>query len=188
MVSVFLLFASLGCSMAGRGQMADELSTGTFLEDADVSALGASDEALRHREEQLRLATESSEVGLWDVDPIADKLYWPPRVKAMFGISADVEVSMADFYAGLHPEDLPHTVASYSAACDPAVRGLYDAEYRTIGKEDGVVRWVAAKGRGLFNDRSECIRVIGTAIDITARKWPSFEKHSCLGSSIAFAN
>ncbi|MGA7809546.1 ATP-binding protein [Bradyrhizobium sp.] len=145
--------------------MPDELSTGIFLEGAD-----ASDDALRRREEQLRLATESSEVGLWDVDPIADKLCWPPRVKAMFGISADVEVSMADFYAGLHPEDLPHTAASYAAACDPSVRSLYDAEYRTIGKEDGIIRWVAAKGRGLFNDRGECIRVIGTAIDITAKK------------------
>jgi PAS domain S-box-containing protein len=150
--------------------MPDERSAGIFPGDADVSAPGAGDEALRRREEQLRLATESSEVGLWDVDPIAGKLYWPPRVKAMFGISADVEVSMADFYAGLHPEDLPHTAASYAAACDPAVRSLYDAEYRTIGKEDGIIRWVAAKGRGLFNDRGECIRVIGTAVDITARK------------------
>ena len=147
-----------------------ELSRDAFRGGVGVSPPRESDEALLRREEQLRLALESSEVGLWDVDPIADKLYWPPRVKAMFGISANVEVSMADFYAGLHPEDLPHTVASYAAACDPSVRSLYDAEYRTIGKEDGLVRWVAAKGRGLFNDRGECIRVIGTAIDITARK------------------
>jgi PAS domain-containing protein len=48
-------------------------------------------------------------------------------------------------------------------------RALYDVEYRTIGKEDGLVRWVAAKGRGLF-DGDRCVRVIGTAIDITARK------------------
>jgi PAS domain S-box-containing protein len=155
--------------------------TGIFVEGVDVSARLASDEALRRREEQLRLATESSEVGLWDVDPIADKLYWPPRVKAMFGISPDAEVSMADFYAGLHPEDHARTVASYAAACDPAVRSLYDAEYRTIGKEDGVIRWVAAKGRAQFNDRGECIRVIGTAIDITARKSAAIRETFLLG-------
>jgi len=144
--------------------------TGIFVEGVDVSGRLASDEALSRSEEQLRLATESSEVGLWDVDVFADRLYWPPRVKAMFGIAADVEVSMADFYAGLHPDDRAHTLASYAAACDPAVRSLYDAEYRAIGKEDGVIRWIAAKGRGLFNERGQCIRVIGTAIDITARK------------------
>src|SRR5579863_8472487 len=68
------------------------------------------------REEQLRLATEAAEIGLWDVDVIADTLFWPARVKAMFGISPDVPVSMADFYAGLHPDDRDRVSASYAAA------------------------------------------------------------------------
>jgi PAS domain S-box-containing protein len=126
--------------------------------------------SLAHSEEQLRLATEAAEVGLWDVDVLTDTLYWPPRVKAMFGISPDVSVSMADFYAGLHPEDAPETGAAYARAADPERRALYDVEYRTIGKEDGVIRWVAAKGRGVFDEHDKCIRVIGTAIDITRRK------------------
>jgi PAS domain S-box-containing protein len=121
-------------------------------------------------EEQLRLATESAEIGLWDVDLLTDTLFWPPRVKAMFGISAHVPVSMADFFAGLHPEDRAHTAEAFQSACDPDRRALYDVEYRTVGKEDGIVRWVAAKGRGLFTPDGVCTRVIGTAIDITARK------------------
>jgi two-component sensor histidine kinase len=39
-----------------------------------------------------------------------------------------------------------------------------------VGKEDGLVRWVAAKGRAIFDDGGRCVRVIGTAIDVTARK------------------
>ena len=136
----------------------------------DVTDQRAAEQALRQREEQLRLATEAAEVGLWDVDPVNDRLFWPPRVKAMFGISPDVPVSMADFYAGLHPDDREATTRAYAAAADPQVRALYDVEYRTIGKEDGRVRWVAAKGRGIFDDAGRCVRVIGTAIDITARK------------------
>jgi PAS domain S-box-containing protein len=125
---------------------------------------------LRESETRLRLATEAAEVGFWDVDPARDILVWPPRVKAMFGISAEAPVSMADFYAGLHPEDREATAESYAAAADPARRGLYDVEYRTIGKEDGVIRWVAAKGRGVFDEAGRCVRMVGTAIDITARK------------------
>jgi PAS domain S-box-containing protein len=121
-------------------------------------------------EEQLRLATESAEIGLWDVDVVTDTLFWPPRVKAMFGISPHVPVSMADFFAGLHPDDRAHTAEAFEAACDPERRALYDVEYRTVGKEDGLVRWVAAKGRGLFTPEGVCTRVIGTAIDISARK------------------
>ena len=136
----------------------------------DVTDQRVTEQALRHSEERLRLATEAAEIGLWDVDPVTDTLYWPPRVKAMFGISPDVAVSMADFYAGLHPDDRDATTQAFAAATDPDVRALYDVEYRTLGKEDGIVRWVAAKGRGLFDDTGRCVRVIGTAIDISARK------------------
>lgn len=130
-----------------------------------------SEARLRDSEEQLRLATEAAEIGLWDVDPLSDSLYWPARVKAMFGIGPDAAVSMAaDFFPCLHPEDADRVAEAYVAATDPARRALYDVEYRTIGKEDGVLRWVAAKGRGIFNASGQCIRVIGTAVDITARK------------------
>jgi PAS domain S-box-containing protein len=150
---------------------------GIFVEGVDVtertraeSALRDSEKHLREREEQLRLATEAADVGLWDVDLVSGTLYWPARVKAMFGISPDVAVSMADFYAGLHPEDLDRTKEAFEAALDPSRRALYDVEYRTIGKEDRRIRWVAAKGRGVFDEKGDCTRVIGTAIDITHRK------------------
>ncbi len=136
----------------------------------DISERKTAEAAIRDGEERLRLATEVAEVGFWDVDPINDVLIWPPRVKAMFGISPEVPVSMADFYAGLHPEDRETTSSAYAAAADPARRALYDVEYRTVGKQDGVIRWVAAKGRGVFDECGRCIRVLGTAIDITARK------------------
>lgn len=125
---------------------------------------------LQERETRLRFATEHAEIGLWDVDLVNDTLMWPPRVKAMFGISANVPVSLADFYAGLHPDDAAATAAAFSAAADPDRRALYDVEFRAVGKEDGTVRWVAAKGRGIFDDTGRCVRVIGTAIDISARK------------------
>lgn len=128
------------------------------------------EERLRINEERLRLATEHAEIGFWDVDVLKDELIWPPLVKGLFGISPEVPVSMADFYNGLHPDDRDATVAAFNAAVDPDQRALYDVEYRTVGKEDGAVRWVAAKGRGIFDESGRCVRVVGTAIDITRRK------------------
>jgi PAS domain S-box-containing protein len=135
-----------------------------------TAELEQSNARLHESERQLRLATEAAEIGVWDVDNVANTLYWPPRVKAMFGISPDVHVSMADFFAGLHPDDKEAVSKAYEAACDPVKRALYDVEYRVIGKEDGVVRWIAAKGQGLFDVNGKCVRVIGTALDVTARK------------------
>jgi PAS domain S-box-containing protein len=138
---------------------------------ADRTAeLEASSLLLQESEQQLRLATEAAEIGLWDLDNVSGVLFWPPRVKAMFGISPDVPVSMTEFYAGLHPDDRAGTVAAFTAACDPEQRAFYDVEYRAIGNEDGVIRWVAAKGRAFFDADGRCIRVVGTAVDITERK------------------
>ncbi len=135
-----------------------------------TAELQASNARLLESEQQLRLATEAAEIGLWDVDNVTDTLFWPPRVKAMFGIAPDVPVSLADFYAGLHSDDKEAISAAFAAACDPQKRALYDVEYRTVGKEDGIVRWVAAKGRAVFDADGKCVRVIGTAIDISKRK------------------
>jgi PAS domain S-box-containing protein len=132
-------------------------------------------------EETLRLATDAADVGVWDLDLISDVLTWCDRTKAMFGISPDAPCSMADFYAGLHAEDSDATSAAFASALDPAVRATYDVEYRTIGKEDGVVRWVAAKGKALFDDSGRCVRALGTAIDITARKTAAVREAFVLG-------
>ena len=127
-------------------------------------------EQLASSETALRLATEAAEVGTWDLDLTTDVLVWSDRTKAIFGISPDVPCSMNDFYAGLHAEDLRATSEAFASALDPLRRATYDVEYRTVGKEDGIIRWVAAKGRGIFNAQGRCIRAVGTAIDISARK------------------
>ena len=128
------------------------------------------EDALHISEESLRLAVEAAEVGTWDLDLIINKLTWSDRTKAAFGLSPDASCSMDDFYAGLHPDDLKVTSAAFATAVDPSQRASYDVEYRTLGKEDGVLRWVAAKGIGLFDEEGRCIRAVGTAIDISNRK------------------
>ena len=148
----------------------DGIITGILAHGIDQTERKQSEMALAEREEQLRLALDAADVGLWDVDVGSEHMFWPPRVKAMFGISADKPVSLQDYYDGLHPDDRKLTLTSFANATDPNLRTQYDAEYRTIGKEDKVIRWVAARGRGIFNDANQCIRVIGTAIDITQRK------------------
>ncbi len=135
----------------------------------DITDRREAEHRLRDSEEQLRLATEAAGIALWDVDTDSSELLWPDQLKAMFGISADMPVRIEDFYNGLHEEERDRVMQAYAAAADPRKRARYDVEHRAIGKEDGVVRWIAGKGRGIFvGDR--CVRVVGTAIDITQRK------------------
>lgn len=125
---------------------------------------------LEFSEHSLRLATDAAEIGTWDLDLVTNVLTWSDRTKAMFGLPADQPCALTDFYAGLHPEDLDAVTAAFASALDPARRATYNVEYRTRDRTSGVVRWVEAKGRGIFTSRGRCVRAIGTAIDITTRK------------------
>jgi PAS domain S-box-containing protein len=135
----------------------------------DITDRHAAEARLALSEAHLRLATEAAEVGTWDLDMSSQVLTWSDRTRAMFGFPPDAVCTMADFYAALHPDDFAATYAAFAAAVNPAIRAPYDVEYRTVGRYDGVVRWVAAKGRGLFDDGT-CTRAMGTAINITRRK------------------
>lgn len=168
--------ALLGAVMLYHSELRAPLPADIEIIDFVVHTVGLvvhrarADSAIRFSEARLRLAVEHADVGFWDVDFVQNILVWPSQTKAMFGISADVPVTLQDFYDGLHPEDRKATLEAFTAAADPVHRALYEVDYRTIGREDGIVRWVAAKGRGVFDTAGRCLRVTGTAIEITARK------------------
>ncbi|MBG9390556.1 hybrid sensor histidine kinase/response regulator [Caenimonas aquaedulcis] len=137
----------------------------------EADAVRVAQQALQASEERLRLATDAAEIAFWDVDVLNGTLIWQPRLREMFGFSDDAPLTLDDFSTGLHPEDREAVMAAFAAACDPRRRALYNVEFRTVGRDDGGrVRWVAAKGRGLFDASGACVRANGTAIDITARK------------------
>lgn len=145
------------------------------------------EQALRESEDRLRLATEAALIGTWDFDPATRVLKWDVRCKALFGLGPGAEISYeGSFLAGLHPDDLVRTDAAVRAAIAPGGSPDYDIEYRTIGIEDGVERWIAAKGTALF-DGNRAVRFIGTVLDITARKRAErrFELVNKIGAAVA---
>ena len=136
----------------------------------DITRERETQEALSRSEEMLRLATENAEIGLWDMDVLHNTAFSTPRVKALFGLPADSDPAPDEFFALVHPGDIARVQAAYAAAFDPVKRASYDIEYRVTGRDDGVLRWVHAKGRGVFDAGGNLQRVTGTAVDVTARK------------------
>jgi PAS domain S-box-containing protein len=149
----------------------------------NARAASAAQHALAESEERLRLATDAAEIAFWDLNVLDGSLIWQPRLRTMFGITTDEALTMDDFYAGLHPDDRAAAARAFAAACDPERRELYNIEYRTVGRDDGRVRWIAAKGRGLFDDAGRCVRANGTAMDITSRKTSELAMEMALEAS-----
>ena len=125
---------------------------------------------LADSEARLRIANEAADIGTWDFNPQGGELRWDSKCKELFGLSPDSAVAYdTAFLAGLHPEDRERADAAVQRALDPEGSGKYELEYRTLGIEDGVERWISASGRAIFVD-GKAQRFIGTVIDITARK------------------
>src|SRR5262249_14897155 len=60
--------------------------------------------------------------------------------------------------------------AAYDAARDPAQRAMMDIEYRVLPVGSTPMRWIKVRGRGVFDENGACLRVSGTALEITAER------------------
>lgn len=127
-------------------------------------------EALQLSEERLRLAMEATGLGTWDYDPATGHLLWDERCKALFGLPPDAEVKNYDtFLSALHPEDRERAHQLALQALDPAGSHTYRTDYRAVGLEDGIERWLSSNGRAFFDSNGRAVRLIGTVLDITER-------------------
>ena len=125
---------------------------------------------LQESEDRLRLATEAAAIGTFDYYPQTAELRLSARAKELFGLSPGTPVEYATYIAALHPED--RHIASETAARvqQPGASDHYEIEYRSIGVDDRMERWIAERGRVVLDDNGKPARFVGTLVDITARK------------------
>ena len=137
----------------------------------DITEQKKSQEELKNALEQIRLSKEAAELGTFDMDLDKGTMHWDDRCRTLFGISHNETVTYAkDFVEGLHPDDRERITKVIDNLFVKSIsNGDYDVEYRTVGAEDGVVRWVRAKGKVYFNENDQPIRFIGSVLDITEK-------------------
>lgn len=133
--------------------------------------------------EQAQLSKEAAQLGTFDMDLAANTLEWDERCRTLFGISHHGVVSYEeDFVKGLHADDRDRIIDVISKVFIKSVsNGDYDVEYRTVGAEDGRIRWVRAKGKALFDENDQPFRFIGSVLDITEQKADEQRKNDFIG-------
>jgi len=138
-----------------------------------LKRLGERQSDLADVERKLSLAVEASGDGLFEVDLINQK----PRVSAGWASMLGYEVSdidAPDLGSYIHPDDFPAVSAAFGAH----YRGetsLVTSEQRMRCK-DGSYKWVLARARVVARTPDgRPVRMIGTTIDISARKALEFQ-------------
>jgi PAS domain S-box-containing protein len=143
--------------------------TGLFARQAaDVLTLKVVEQRLCESETQLRAAVNLVGLGRYNWNPQTNELQWDEAVRRMWGLAAGVPPDLATWRAGIHTDDLARVDAALEQCVDPRGDGVYDVEYRVVGK-DAVVRWIATQGRTTFENGAP-VSFQGVALDVTGRK------------------
>ncbi|WP_198935169.1 hybrid sensor histidine kinase/response regulator [Pararhizobium arenae] len=150
---------------------ANDRVLGIFNQGNETTARLSAERALRASEERLEFALGASNtVGTWDWDVPNDKIIADARFANLYGVSREKAAAgapIAEFFAGLHPDDLP----AVRDAIETAMRtgNTFSQEYRLL-RPDGSIRWVMAEGRPTLAPDGTVLRFPGVSFDITERK------------------
>jgi PAS domain S-box-containing protein len=133
----------------------------------DITERRRADELLRESEKRLTLASTSGEVGVWDLDLIADQAWRSLQHDRIFGYESLLpHWGKEVFCRHVLPEDRELVQQRFEEAFQT---GHLAFECRII-RADQVTRWISAKGEVIRNQQGQPIRMMGVVTDATERK------------------
>jgi hypothetical protein len=128
------------------------------------------DVALRQQNEQrLQMALSAGNMCAWEWEIASGSIQWSEELHEMFGPGAEeFSGSIATFQKHIHPADRSRVEREIERMLGER-HAAYELEYRLV-PPDGVLRWVASRGRAIVNDEGRPVRMVGVCTDITERK------------------
>ncbi|MBK7857505.1 MAG: EAL domain-containing protein [Archangiaceae bacterium] len=125
-------------------------------------------ENLRESEERYALAVTGSNDGIWDWKTGQPRLFISQRWKQLLGLSADVDDTVDNFYALVHPDDRTRL----QGAIDAHIAGrlpFLEVEARMLHK-DANWHWVLVRGTAVRDSNGRATRIAGSLTDITSAR------------------
>ncbi|MDQ1089942.1 PAS domain S-box-containing protein [Siphonobacter sp. SORGH_AS 1065] len=115
----------------------------------------------------IDFALTSAGLGVWELDPISMQILWDDRCRELFGLAKDNYLPYEKAIAFIHPDDVAQVDEAVHWAFQQESGGLYDITFRTLGADDGKLRWVRFMGKSYFNEIGKVQRFGGVAHDVT---------------------
>lgn len=134
------------------------------------------EEELHQSEARWQFALEGAGDGVWDWDPLTDRIYFSVKCKAMFGYTEqEIGDTLVEWENRVHPDDMPAVRAELERHFSRESE-IYKSEHRILCK-DGSYKWILARGKVIeWTPDEKPRRMIGTNTDISERKMRGAER------------
>ncbi|MDM8521867.1 PAS domain S-box protein [Desulfococcaceae bacterium HSG8] len=143
--------------------------------EAAEKALRESEER-RRAEEQFRVLSQISPVGIFVSDADGKITYWNDRLCVITGMSTD-EGKDTGWADGIHPDDREHVLSEWYEWYESAeARADFRSECRFVDRK-GKVTWAIGQAVAMKDSNDEIIGFVGNITDITDLKHAEEENH-----------
>ncbi|MCC6682691.1 MAG: PAS domain S-box protein [Phycisphaeraceae bacterium] len=124
-------------------------------------------QSLQRTQMTLDEAQRAAEAGVWECDLKHRSMRWSGNAYQLLGLQpAQAEPTLANLLQVVHPDD--HVRIRWAYRRITQNRGSVDEMFRVM-RQDGEVRWLAARGR-LINEVGNSPKLVGILMDITSRQ------------------
>ncbi|WP_347989833.1 PAS domain-containing protein [Methylomonas sp. AM2-LC] len=131
--------------------------------------------ALQKSEQQLLMAQEAAQVGIWEWDLLTQQCYFSPEYSKLYGYDSAQGITSNDEWRALVlPEDLAVIDAVWDSHILKGER--FEVEFRARCL-NGELRWFVSKGKALYDADGTPVRLSGINLDITIRKQTEQQLH-----------
>jgi PAS domain S-box-containing protein len=152
----------------GRGEVVPVPQTTAIAEVAVFArTLQGCLDAMRGREERLKLALDAGRMGNWEWDVRTNKVSWSTELEALHGLPPGTFQGTFEAYEkDIHPDDREHVRHAIASSLE---RGDHHLEYRIV-RPDGSTAWVEGRGKVFRDESGAPLRIVGVCTDVTERK------------------
>jgi PAS domain S-box-containing protein len=135
----------------------------------DITNIRQSQQALREYTERLKLATESAQIGVWDIDLASGQLIWDEHTCELFGVEPEKFSGRYEAWRErVHADDIEAAEEQFNHSLKTLED--YDVVYRVIRANDQQVRHLKVSARVITDEQQRPVRMIGINWDITKLK------------------
>ncbi len=125
-------------------------------------------QALKISETQLSMALEASQIGIWDWDILTNQVTWSRGHEQLFGLKPGTfNGTYETFEAHIYPEDREALRQVVNRAIQEKIDYLH--QYRVVWS-DHSIHWIEGRGKAIYSEAGEAVRMTGTVMDICDRK------------------